>query len=595
MRILFLTHGFNSLSQRLFAELTARGHEVSIEYDINDAVAIEAVALYRPDLIVAPYLRRAIPAAIWERHVCLVVHPGIVGDRGPSALDWAIQEGEAYWGVTVLQANAVMDGGDVWAAEVFPLRRAQKGSIYRHEVTEAATRAVLAAVARFPDFRAGRWQPRPLDPADPAVRGRARPLLRQGERAIDWDRDDTATVLAKIHAADGFPGVADHLFGVPCHLFDACAESTPRGGTPGELLGRRETAVLRATRDGAVWLGHAKRGAAGDSLAGGAAADAHPFKLPTTLAFPEALALRELPLPGATGVDGWFRAPGATWQDIAYEESDGVGFLHFDFYNGAMGARQCQRLLAAYRWAQARPTRVIVLMGGTDFWSNGIHLNLIEAAEVSGSTPADASWANINAIDDLAQAIIETPQQLTVAALQGNCGAGGCFLARAADVVWARDGVILNPHYKNMGNLFGSEYWTYLLPARVGTEGARAIMQNRLPLTARHAREIDFIDLCLAGEPQAFRVDVARRARELAQVPDLTERLAAKRTRRTADEAVKPLAAYRAAELAEMQRNFYGFDPSYHVARYHFVLKSPASWTPRHLARHRDLGWVVPA
>ena len=39
-----------------------------------------------------------------------------------------------------------------------------------------------------------------------------------------------------------------------------------------------------------------------------------------------------------------------------------------------------------------------------------------------------------------------------------------------------------------------------------------------------------------------------------------------------------------------MRRNFYGFDPSYHVARHHFVHKSLASWTPRHLARHRELG-----
>jgi putative two-component system hydrogenase maturation factor HypX/HoxX len=43
-----------------------------------------------------------------------------------------------------------------------------------------------------------------------------------------------------------------------------------------------------------------------------------------------------------------------------------------------------------------------------------------------------------------------------------------------------------------------------------------------------------------------------------------------------------------------MQRNFYGFDPSYHVARHHFVRKTPHSWTPRHLAVHRELGWVVP-
>jgi putative two-component system hydrogenase maturation factor HypX/HoxX len=93
MRILLLTHTFNSLTQRLAAELQLHGHETSIEFDIADSVTEEAVALFKPDLIVAPYLRRAIPESVWKRHVCLVVHPGIVGDRGPSALDWALQEG----------------------------------------------------------------------------------------------------------------------------------------------------------------------------------------------------------------------------------------------------------------------------------------------------------------------------------------------------------------------------------------------------------------------------------------------------------------------------------------------------------------------
>ena len=66
MRILLLTHTFNSLSQRLFLELTERSHEVSIEFDINDAVTAEATALFRPDLIIAPYLKRTIPETIWR-------------------------------------------------------------------------------------------------------------------------------------------------------------------------------------------------------------------------------------------------------------------------------------------------------------------------------------------------------------------------------------------------------------------------------------------------------------------------------------------------------------------------------------------------
>ena len=570
MRILLLTHAFNSLTQRLQADLHERGHEVSVEFDIADSVAEEAVALFRPHLIVAPYLRRAIPASIWKQNVCLVVHPGITGDRGPSALDWAIQAAEPEWGVTVLQAEAEMDAGPVWAGAVFPLRAAKKSSIYRNEVTKAAAASVLQAVARF---AAGDFAPTPLV-ACSAVRGRLRPLMKQTDRAIDWQRDDTATVLRKINAADGFPGVADTLFGTACQLFDAWPEAVLRGAAqsrPGDLLARRETALLRRTTDAAVWIGHAR-------CAGG-------FKLPATLAFADgSAALAAAPLAD------WWRVDAGTWQDIAYEESGGVGFLHFEFYNGAMSTSQCERLRAALAWAKQRPAKLLVLMGGADFWSNGIHLNVIEAAD----SPADESWNNINAMNDLARELIDTGEQITVAALAGNAGAGGCFLARAADLVWAREGVMLNPHYKNMGNLYGSEYWTYLLPRRVGAGGAQAIMRNRQPLTAQRAAETGFTDACLAGDIETFRIDVARRAAEIAAAPDLAQQLAAKRERRARDEAEKPLAAYREEELAHMRRNFYGFDPSYHVARHHFVRKSPASWTPRHLARHRDLNWKLP-
>ena len=75
---------------------------MSVEFDISDTVTQEAIALFQPDLVLAPFLKRAIPESVWSHHTCLVVHPGIEGDRGPSALDWAIQQGKAQWGLTVL-------------------------------------------------------------------------------------------------------------------------------------------------------------------------------------------------------------------------------------------------------------------------------------------------------------------------------------------------------------------------------------------------------------------------------------------------------------------------------------------------------------
>ena len=559
MRILLLAHSFNSLSQRLYAELRERGHALSVELDINDSVSCEAVELYAPDIVLAPFLKRPIPAAIWRTRPCLIVHPGVIGDRGPSALDWAVLEQEHRWGVTVLQAQAEMDAGPVWASAEFPMREATKSSLYQHEVADAASAAVLRAVA---GVQFGACAPRSVRPGDRWVRGRERPLCRGRDRRIDWQREDTATVLRKIRSADGFPGVPDELFGRPVRLFDA----HPAGdleGTPGTMLARGGGALARATCDGAVWIGHVR-----DDSPRAAAPAPRSLKLPAQVLFAAECAA----LPVADG-----------YTPIRYTERGAVGVLEFEFYNGAMSTAQCQALRGAYAQALRRPTRVLVLAGGRDYWSNGIHLGMIEAAE----SPAEESWRNSNAIDDLVRDIILTTDRWVVSALRGSAGAGGVFAALAADEVWAAAGCVLNPHYRDLGNLYGSEYWTYLLPRRIGPERAAQLVHRRLPMGAAEARRSGLLERVLPALDAAPLETIFSWAQELAQDRAFGARIAAKRSRRAADEAAKPLQHYRAEELARMYRNFFGFDPSYHVARYNFIHQVPKSRTPLHLALHR--------
>lgn len=563
MRILILTHAFNSLSQRLHMALTAEGHELAVELDINDRTTIEAVELFRPQLVLAPFLKRRIPERIFVQTPCLIVHPGPPGDQGPAALDWAILQGHERWGVTVLQAEAQLDAGPVRSWREFGMRPARKSSLYRFEVTEAAVEAVLEAVKRFEHGgceietirRPGQW--RGAVPAD--------------ARRIEWQADDTETVLRKIHSADGHPGVRDAIAGLPCRLFDAHAEAT-LAGRPGHLLARRGDAVCRATRDGAVWIGRLR------------GEDAGSFKLPATTFLGDRIGA----LPESTL--SWADTPGrSTYQPLRYRERGEIGYLHFDFYNGAMGTRDCRDLLAAFDHARSQPTRVIVLAGGSDFWSNGLDLNRIEASD----SPADESWRNIEAMDDLCRAIITTTSHLIVAALGGNAGAGGVFLALGADRVIARDGVVLNPHYKNMGNLYGSEYWTYLLPRRAGRGNAEAILARRLPLGVEEARQLGLVDTAAPNDFVGFERAVSAAAAQLAG--DAAYLLREKSERLARDAAEKPLDAYREEELERMRLNFYGFDPSYHVARYRFVHRTPHAWTPLYLAPHRRLGWQVPS
>ena len=559
MQILFLVSAHNSLSQRAWIALTELGHDVSVAV-VDSASAMEAaVSVHAPELIVCPFLKTMIPESIWGRHCCLIVHPGPRGDRGPSSLDWAIELDKPNWGVTVLQANGAVDAGEVWATGTFTMRDAAKSSLYRHEVRRAAIDAVIDAIDRLVLVGAA---PSATAPVSSVSLGPCLPLMTQDVRAIDWTSDRTGHVLRKIRAGDGHPGVLDTIDGKNFHLFGAHPERALRG-RPGELLAQRDGAVCRATVDGAVWITHLKRQ--------GSATESH-FKLPAARALARAGIRLEVP---EVGIAFDAQVPdGDTYREIAYHEHAEVGYLRFEFYNGAMSTSQCLRLREAYAHARAQQhTNAIVLLGGDDYFSNGIHLNEIEAAE----DPAEESWCNLQAIDDLVKDILDTDSHLVISAIAGDAAAGGVPLALAADYVLAREDIVLNPYYQHMGGLYGSEYWTYLLPRRVGpATTARLTGAPFQAIGTNEAVRIGLLDAAFGEDVADFRARTARLAELVAHDGLHQARLKDKRLRRAHDERAKPLDAYRQEELARCHQCFFGSDSRYHDARRRFVYKLPA-------------------
>ena len=232
LRILFLVSAHNGLSQRAWIELSELGHAVAVAV-VDSAAAMEtAVAEHHPELIVCPMLKKMIPESIWSEHRCLILHPGPMGDRGPSSLDWAIELAARAWGVTVLQATGDVDAGDVWATRTFPIGGASKSGLYRHQVRRAAIEAIVEAVDKVAQ---GLERPRRVEPGDPRTVGRPRPLMTQDVRTIDWRSDGTEAVMRKIRAAEGHPGVLDEVGGTAFHLFGAHTERALRG-RPGEII-----------------------------------------------------------------------------------------------------------------------------------------------------------------------------------------------------------------------------------------------------------------------------------------------------------------------------------------------------------------------
>jgi putative two-component system hydrogenase maturation factor HypX/HoxX len=528
VRVLLVVSAFNGLSQRVWDELRGRGHHVAVSVHSGPASVVAAVFAAEPDLVLCPYLKERVPAEVWRNWPTVILHPGPVGDQGPSSMDRAILDGEPVWGVTAFGAVEEFDAGPIWACHTFPVPAdpPRKSALYGGPVTAAAVACVLDVLERAADPT---FRPTPLRETTRPIPGmNKRPLLTQADRRFDWAAD-SESIVRRIRAADGFPGIRTVLAGHEVSVFDARPGTGV--GAPGEIIGRCRGHVLVATGSGAVWIGQARR-------VGG-------IKLRATAVLPVA------DVPGVQ--DG----P----QDIRYRREGAVGHLTFSFYNGAAGVDQCRRLESAVRCAAQQDTQVLVLRSGPEVFCNGIHLGEIEAAP----DPATAAWDNIRAINGVCRALIEIKDQITIATFTGSAAAGGVMLGLGADVVVGRSGVMLNPFY-DIG-LHGSELHTLTLPHRVGHQGAATLLSAKLPISTDRAAAVGLVDLVGPADPDEFSEwldDVADRYTDPAAWRGVIY------SRIPVD---RPLDYFESLEFAEMARDVYDDSHGFAAARRSFVAK----------------------
>ncbi|APC18846.1 formyl transferase [Pseudomonas frederiksbergensis] len=555
LKIILLSSAFNGLTQRAWLDLRQSGHKPSVVLFTDEATVCRQIEESAADLVICPFLKDRVPQQLWsnpERPV-VIIHPGIVGDRGASALDWAITQQVSRWGVTALQAVEEMDAGPIWSTYEFSMPAdVRKSKLYNGPVSDAAIYCIRDVVEKF----ASDFVPTPLDYTQPNVIGRLRPNMKQADRTFSW-HDCAQFIKRSIDAADGQPGVLASLAGGQYYLYDAHLDS--RSGMPGKMLAVQDDAVLVATGDHSLWIGSLKRKAQpGEET----------FKLPARYVL--AGQLDAIPVLDGSIVNHPFNE--ATYQPIRYRESGHVGELTFEFYNGAMSTEQCQRLVAALKWAKARDTQVLLIKGGRGSFSNGVHLNVIQAAAIPGLE----AWANIQAIDDVCQELL-TARQLVVSGLTGSAGAGGVMLALAADIVFARAGVVLNPHYKTMG-LYGSEYWTYSLPRAVGSEIAHKLTEECLPISAFQARQMGMIQDIGPRCPREFSQWLLQQAS--GALTD--EKYAALRARKASMD-LQQIEHCREVELAQMQRDMVHNRQQFAEKCRNFVFKRKTCRTPQRL------------
>ena len=549
MKITLLVSTFNSLSQMAYTKFKDLGHIVDVVYAINNEQMIKEVDEFEPDIIVSPYLKKFVPKSIFEKYPTFIVHPGIIGDKGAYALDNAIKEDRDKWGVTVIRANEEFDGGDVFVEVCFEMRNSYKASIYRNEVFNAASKALDLLLERYnnPNFIP---TPQPNTPMHK--------YLTQQDRAINWQKDSTDEILKKIYFSDSHPGVLDEILGVECYLFGGHKEDKLKGN-PKEILAKRDGAICIGTIDGAVWITHLMK------IDG--------FKLPATYVLKKRLkGIKEHRLPLI------FDKSYQTFYEISCDIDGDIAYLHFNFHNGAFRAEQCMRLKYAFEYIKEQ-VKVVVLMGGLDFFSNGINLNILEDSAKSG----EDGWSNINAINDLVGSVLFASDVITVASLYKNAGAGGVFLATACDYVVAHKDSVLNPHYKTLG-LSGSEYHSYTLPKRVGQETAKKLLNECLPISSSYAKEIGLVDEVYSD---GYFEKLSKFCNFLIEDEDRYDDFLWDKEDYLIENK-EMINQYKEKELKIMYPEFWDNDSKFHKLRYDFVYKICPLATPKRLKAKKD-------
>jgi len=207
----------------------------------RDEVFIGELRRLQPDLIAVAAYGHILPETILNlpRFGCLNVHTSLLPKyRGAAPIQWAMLNGDAETGVTIMKMDAGMDTGEILAQEKTPIT-ATDNSQTLHERLAVIGAGLL--VKTISEFVSGKIQPRP-QPADGAT---SAPKIKKQDGEIDWARPARA-IANQVRALVPWPGAFTHLAGDPrpqlLKIWEA--DATEESGRPGE--------VLRADKNGVV-------------------------------------------------------------------------------------------------------------------------------------------------------------------------------------------------------------------------------------------------------------------------------------------------------------------------------------------------------
>ncbi len=241
----------------------------------RDPLFIDELRRLAPELIVVAAYGQILPKALLElpRFGCVNVHTSLLPKyRGAAPIQWAILNGEAETGVTIMKIAPSLDTGDILRQSTTPIEAADNAETLHDRL------AVMGAQLLTPtllDFVDGKITPRPQVESEAT---HVRKISREDGR-LNWTEPARA-LWNRIRAFTPWPGAFTFQPAVPKPRLLKIQEVEVEdnlSGAPGEILRADKAGIVVACGQGALRIltlqrEGGRRLSAGDFLAG------HPLK-----------------------------------------------------------------------------------------------------------------------------------------------------------------------------------------------------------------------------------------------------------------------------------------------------------------------------
>lgn len=211
---------------------------------------VAALAALRADLFVVVAFGQILSAEVLAlpRRGCVNVHASLLPSyRGAAPISWAVLNGEAQSGVTIMLMDAGIDTGPILASEAIALAADETAGSLHDRLAPLGAALLLRTID---GWSRGAIRPQPQDAslACPA------PMLRKDHGRVDWRRD-AAVVDRWVRGMDPWPGASSTLDGDVIKLYHSQLAAPPLSPTvPGQILAVDARGLLVACGQGAIWL-----------------------------------------------------------------------------------------------------------------------------------------------------------------------------------------------------------------------------------------------------------------------------------------------------------------------------------------------------